>query len=231
MINLAIVEQALDSLSDAVERYDCMGWYDASYADDTQQAEANAVHAAQVALRDALKAAKLKAPKLWIFTQPYSDIEPFTGFVTARSEDAARRQVVDRWLAEGRLREPPAGDDRSAYLDEGGDGYLRVSGPFALAGIGAPVDNPRFRPPLPIDVIARCVATHVDLRLSVEELDHLSEDADGVVETWGDYARECVDDEERERYTKKAKAWERISQLAYKVRMDLDKRARKAGCK
>jgi hypothetical protein len=229
VIDVAVLDQALNALSDAVERYDCMGWYDENYADAEQLAEAQTVESARASLADAVGKAKARAPSLWIFTQPYSDLEPFTGLVVAASEDAARRQVLDRWRAEGRLRVPPSGNDYAAYMDEGSDWHLRVSGPFSLAAVSRE-GNPAPPTQKWAAKITRCLGPTVDVRLSMLEFATIEDDAGGMEETRGDHARETDDEEAAEMQTK-ADAWGSVASKFWNIRKDLDRRARKAGCR
>ncbi len=226
MTKLATINRAREALGQAVERYDAMGWYDENYASEDQMAEAAEAEAALSELGGALD--QVGGSKAWIFIQPYSDLEPFAGLVFADTEDAARRQVLDRWREEGSLREPPAGDDYAAYLDEAGDWYLRIVGPFVIA-------SGKEKNPQPMhkwaDKIARCLGPTVDVRLSIVEFATIEDDAMGMEETRGDHARETVDEDEAAELQAKAEAWGSVSLAFGKIRRDLDRRARKAGCR
>lgn len=227
MTELATINRAREALGQAVERYDAMGWYDQNYASEDQMAEAAEAEAALAALGAALD--DVGGSKAWIFVQPYSDLEPFVGLVFAATEDAARKQVLDRWRAEGSLREPPAGDDYAAYMDEAGDWHLRIEGPFVVPS-GEKATNPQPTHKW-ADKIARCLGPTVDVRLSIVEFATIEDDAMGMEETRGDHAAETLDEDEAAEMQAKADAWGSVSLSFGKIRRDLTRRARKAGCR
>lgn len=126
-MDLKTIERAHEALGQAVERYDAMGWYDEDYAHEAALKEAQEAFDALEKLRDALEVAR--GQQMWIFVQPYPDLDPYAGTVFAASAGEARRKVVDRWRSEAADPDDPYFDQ---YLDEDGDWFLRIQGPFVL---------------------------------------------------------------------------------------------------
>ena len=135
---LDVLDAASDALGEAVERYDCMGWYDTSYVDADQLEEAQGVEKALARVRALEEALKRGPGKFWIFTQPWPDWEPYTGPIFGgATEGEARKLLLDDWLARGRIDQ----DQYDRYMDEAAREHLDVHGPFVLPAAAAGGDD------------------------------------------------------------------------------------------
>jgi hypothetical protein len=78
--------------------------------------------------------------------------------------------------------------------------------------------------------MARCLGPTVDVRLSMVEFATIEDDAMGMEETRGDHAAETDGDEAAEMQAK-ADAWGSVALSFGRILKDLNRRARKAGCR
>jgi len=156
---------------------------------------------------------------------------PETLTVLLAAQDALGT-AVERYDMMGFFEEDPAGeeDDFHGPLEEANEVMAAMEQVNALVEKLQPEDNPT--PELPIDVIARCLGVEfVDVRLSLAELDVITDDAGGMEDTWWDLARNTGGDEgESSLARRKSNVWGDLFRRLYPVRQDLDRRARAAGC-
>ena len=120
---LVALRAAADALSDAVERYDCMGWFDKSYAEQSEIAEAQGVLDTLEATNAAIAA--LEGPTV-----------VHLAYWSATPDDTYQAVGSTRDRAIAGVRERMRGDVAKGYVDEVDPDACWHVQPFTVDGPG-----------------------------------------------------------------------------------------------